>query len=443
MSKNIYPTEKLKCWDKAKELREKYYRDYATAHEKGGLRWAGGATASDAIPAGLGDDVYPLTGEPYGASIAFDHKFASRCHEVVEEKGYARDLCSYMRNYWGSILLNEYVFRGPFPKPDFLWQTHCCCSHGKWYQEVSRLEGGIPYYCTDFSSGSPYEWDETIGQYQPAPQGHQIQYLVDQWEEGITWLRKVTGRPYDDEKLIQAVYNTFETTSLWAQICALNKAVPAPLDEKSMYSLYVFAALQKSKKEFVEFYRELKDEVEDRVKRGIAALPNERARIMTDIQPPWGFLSIFRYLETFGCVSIGSFYSFTLMGIWQIEKDGTLNGKETPQSKGIEIVDREQALRLLAGWLLHALMGTIFHTHQVKSDVMIKIAKQWHCDAAIIHYNRGCEGLTLGVAENRMALADAGIPVTSYEGNMGDEREFDLANTKDRIDSFMESMGLK
>jgi len=60
-----------------------------------------------------------------------------------------------------------------------------------------------------------------------------------------------------------------------------------------------------------------------------------------------------------------------------------------------------------------------------------------------LHYNRGCEGLTLGVAENRMALADAGIPVTSYEGNMGDEREFDLANTKDRIDSFMESMGLK
>jgi len=443
MSKNIYPTEKLKCWDKAKELREKYYRDYATAHEKGGLRWAGGATASDAIPAGLGDDVYPLTGEPYGASVAVDQKFATRCHEAVEEKGYARDLCSYMRNYWGSILLNEYAFGGPFPKPDFLWQTHICCSHGKWYQEAARLEGGMPYYCIDWSPGFYYKWDDTIGQYQPAPQGHRIQYLVDQMQEGITWLQKATGRPYDDEKLIQAAYNTFETTSLWAQICTLNKAVPAPLDEKSMYSLYVFAALQKSKKEFVEFYRELKDEVEDRVKRGIAALPNEKARIMTDIQPPWGFLSIFRYLETFGCVSIGSFYSFTLMGLWQIEKDGTLNGKETPQSKGIEIVDREQALRLLADWLLSSLMATLFYTHQVKSDMMIKIAKQWRCDGAILHYNRGCEGLTLGVAENRMALADAGIPVTSYEGNMGDEREFDLANTKDRIDSFMESMGLK
>ncbi len=66
-----YKTEQLKCWNKAKELRLKYYKDYATAHERGGLRWAGGAWSFGAIPAGLGNDIYPLTGEPYGAGIAF------------------------------------------------------------------------------------------------------------------------------------------------------------------------------------------------------------------------------------------------------------------------------------------------------------------------------------------------------------------------------------
>ena len=338
--------------------------------------------------------------------------------------------------------MDEYVFGGPFPKPDFLWQFHICCSHGKWYQEASKLEGGVPYYCTEWNTGPYYQWDETIGQFQPDPKEYYITYMVDQMQEGIEWLEKVTGRTYDDEKLIQAVYNSCETTSLWAQICTLNKAIPAPLDEKSMFSFYVFAALQKSKKEFVEFYRELKDEVQDRVDRGIAALGNERARIMTDIQPPWGFLKIFRYLEEFGCVSIGSFYSFTLMGAWQIEKDGTLKGKDTPQSKGIKIKDREQALRIIADWNLGSFMGSLFTTHKVKSDFMIKIANQWHCNGAIMHYNRGCEGLTLGVAENRLALAEAGIPVTSYEGNMGDEREFDLADTEERINAFMESLGL-
>ncbi len=56
-----YPTEPLQCWGKAKEIRLKYYQDYATAHDRGGLRWGGGAWAFDALPAGLGDDVHCLT----------------------------------------------------------------------------------------------------------------------------------------------------------------------------------------------------------------------------------------------------------------------------------------------------------------------------------------------------------------------------------------------
>ncbi|MEE8149931.1 MAG: benzoyl-CoA reductase, bzd-type, subunit O, partial [candidate division Zixibacteria bacterium] len=71
-----YKTEPLKCWKKAKELRLDYYKDYQEAHSKGGLRWVGGAWAFDAIPAGLGRDVYNITGEPYGASIAFDKKLS-------------------------------------------------------------------------------------------------------------------------------------------------------------------------------------------------------------------------------------------------------------------------------------------------------------------------------------------------------------------------------
>ncbi len=60
----------------------------------------------------------------------------------------------------------------------------------------------------------------------------------------------------------------------------------------------------------------------------------------------------------------------------------------------------------------------------------------------MLHYNRGCEGLSLGIAENRLALIEAGYPVMTFEGNMGDEREFDLARTMARIDTFMETLGL-
>jgi benzoyl-CoA reductase subunit B len=60
----------------------------------------------------------------------------------------------------------------------------------------------------------------------------------------------------------------------------------------------------------------------------------------------------------------------------------------------------------------------------------------------MLHYNRGCEGLSLGIAENRLALQAAGYPVLVFEGNMGDEREFDEAGTMGKMDTFMETLGV-
>ncbi len=433
MMETKYPTESLKCWNSAKTLRENYYKDFAEAHDKGGLRWAGGAWSFDAIPAGLGDDVYSLTGEPYGATVAFNDKLAVECHEATEAKGFARDLCSYMRNYWGSILINKYAwpqFSEEFPKPDFIWQDHICCSHAKWYQVASELEGGIPSFCIDVSVG-PYE-ERTE---------HKINYIVGQMHDGIKWLEKVTGRDYDDELLIKAVKNEFRTCHYWSAICELNKSIPAPLDEKSMYSLYVLGTLRKSAQWTADFYeKELYPEVKERVERGIAAVGNEKCRIMTDTQPPWAFLRIFRYLEQYGCVSIGSLYTFGLIGLWEDNEDGTWGPKSIPD---IEINNRDEALRALADWNLSKPEWQHFYHPKLKSDMMIRIAKEWKLDGVLLHFNRGCEGLSLGIAENRLAIQKAGIPTMPFEGNMGDEREFDLERTMKRVDAFMESIGME
>ena len=432
MAETKYKTKPLDCWNDAKQLRAKYYEDYVKAHEKGGIRWAGGAWALSAIPEGLGDDVYSLTGEPYGATVAYDRAFAEKCHEAIEAKGYARDLCAYMRNYWGSIVLDKYVWGGEWPKPDFLWTTHICCSHAKWYQVAGELEGGVPFFCIDVSVG-PYE---EINE-------RRISYIVSQMMDGIKWMEEVTSRKYDDEKLIQAVYNECRATSSWAEISVLNKAVPAPLDEKTMYSLYVLNTLMKHKKECADFYEKLRDEVRDRAKNKIAAVGNEKFRVMTDTQPPWAFLELWRYLEKYGVVSIGSLYTFGLMGIFEEKKDGTWGPRTTPQEMGIKIETREQALRVLAEWTLSRPEWQHFYSPDFKSDMMKRIVKEWKVDGVMLHYNRGCEGLSLGIAENKLALKKAGIPVMHFEGNMGDEREFDLERTKAEVDAFLEILGAK
>lgn len=49
----------------------------------------------------------------------------------------------------------------------------------------------------------------------------------------------------------------------------------------------------------------------------------------------------------------------------------------------------------------------------------------------------------MSVAENMSGLLKRGYKVMTFEGNMGDEREFDEKATENRMDIFLESLGLK
>ncbi|NVL92231.1 MAG: benzoyl-CoA reductase, bzd-type, subunit O [Desulfobacterales bacterium] len=432
-----YKTKGLDCWERAKELRIRYYEDYAEAHDRAALRWEGGAWSFDAIPQALEGKVHVLTEEPYGASVGADPRLQVKYQEAAEGKwGCARDLCAYMRNYWGGIVLDEYAFGGKWPRADFIFQNQICCSHSKWLQVADEIYGGtIPYFCFDVGAG-PYD---RIGE-------RQINYVVEQLYDGIEFLEKVTGRKVVDEKLIQNVQNTYRSACYWAKTCELNQAVPAPLDEKTMFSLYVLGTLEKSNKEIADFYeKELYPEVKDRVANNIAAVAGEQCRMLGDSQPPWGFLRIFRYLETYGVVSIASLYTFSLIGWFELDENGNVVPYPTLEEQGITIKDRDHALRLLAeGELKGKLMWAPFYGAKYKNELVTKIAKQWKCDAAILHLNRGCEGTAQHQMEMKIALQEIGLPVMTFEGNMADEREFDEARAKRLMDLFLtETLGLK
>jgi benzoyl-CoA reductase subunit B len=436
MLQEKYATEPLRCWGEAKQLRYKYYEDFLKAGEKG-IRWSGSAWSFHSVPAGLGKDVHSLTGEPYSATVAWFPHFALKCQEACDRAGVPRDLCSYLRNYWGSIILNQFITPEgtllEWPKPDFLFTTHICCTHAKWYQRVSELEDNTPLYAVDISVG-PY----------PELTPRKRNYVVQQLWDAIEWMEKVTRRKYDDELLIEAVYNECRALSLWAEICSLNQSVPAPLDEKTMFSLYVLNTLFPHRQETVDFYQRLREEVQERVERQIAALPTERFRCITDSQPPWAFLEVFRYLEKkYGAVSLGSLYTFALMGMWEENETGELVPAKPPQDRGVRLSNREEALQALADFILRKPVWCGAYSAHLKSELMKKIVKQWRVNAVLIHLNRGCEYFAMGQMENRLALLAENIPVLTFEGNMGDPRDFDLPRTLSRIDSFMEGLGLK
>src|SRR3990170_714328 len=339
-----YKTAPFRCWDKAKTIRMNIYREIGEAKANGKVLIGGGAESLIALPTGFDHNI--LVGEPYGASISYLYRENPDLYfqivEAAEHAGYPRDLCAYMRNYLGSLILDKYIFGGPFPKLDFCLQAGFCDTHSKWYQIVSEHEK-IPYFSLDLV---PFDWEIT-GESEKV-KDLKRNYIVTQIHEAIVWMEKITGRVFNDEKFIQGVLNESESTSTWAKVCMLNRAIPAPLDEKTILSFYILAVLGRPRQDVVDFYRELLAETEERVENQIAANPYERARVITDSQPPWFALDFFRLLESYGVVSVGAHYSFGLSGGWEYDpEEKTWNAAKTPKERGVELKTRDDAAKWL------------------------------------------------------------------------------------------------
>ncbi|MBI4288035.1 MAG: 2-hydroxyacyl-CoA dehydratase [Chloroflexi bacterium] len=426
-----YETRPVENWNKCRELRQQYYKDVASAKEQGKLLIGGSTGGLNILAQGLKNIVW-FGGETYAATVSADPAFCYPCLEATEAEGFGRDTCVYFRNYFGSMLLDKYYFGGPFPKPDLFLQSHICDVQGKSYQAISQYMGK-PYFCVDQPPGPP---DEKRTE-------ERIKYYAGQLLDAIEWLEKTTGREYDDERFARAAANDWEASRLWAETCLLNQNIPAPLDQKSMLTLFLPLMVLRGDDRSVEFCKELKAEVEERVRDGIAALATERYRYIHEGIPPWHFLRLFRILEEYGAVSVGSLYMFGMAGYWDIGDDGIWRPQRPFKDLGVELKSREDIASFYARvYLSNINYRGSFYSAANKNMQVLQIYQQWRSNGVVMHLNRGCKGTGGYMLENRLALIEAGIPVVSYEGNAADRRDFDEAQVIDRIESFAESQGL-
>lgn len=338
MRNNIkkYKTQPLQSWVKAKELRYNFFKEFTTAREQKKIVTMGGTLWCDSLLWGIGD-VRHLGGEVYAATVGADPSFAQACAEAVETRGFTRDLCAWARSYLGSVYLDRYYFGGPFPRPDFVFTRHICDSHAKWFQAVAE-HFDIPFF----------SMEQPVGNRSDERAAERFNYAIGQMNEAIEWLEKLASTRFDDERFLEAVSNEWESGRTWAEICALNKNIPAPLDLNSIYSLFVIAAQARHRKETVQFNYMLRDEIKERVENGIAAVPTERCRLVTDVPPPFYFLQIYRHAEKYGAVFVGSEYTFCLAGAWDEVTDEHWQPAKSLKEMGIELKTREDGLRVMA-----------------------------------------------------------------------------------------------
>jgi 2-dehydropantoate 2-reductase len=131
-------------------------------------------------------------------------------------------------------------------------------------------------------------------------------------------LEGVTGASLDMDRLGEVVDNASRAATLWEEILELARSVPSPLTVFDLLIHFAPMVLMRGTPEATEYYRILKEEVEERVSANQAAVPGERFRFYWEGPPIWSALRSLSelFLERKVAVVASSFFTnFSLAGL--------------------------------------------------------------------------------------------------------------------------------
>jgi benzoyl-CoA reductase/2-hydroxyglutaryl-CoA dehydratase subunit BcrC/BadD/HgdB len=385
-------------------LNEKYYRDLAGA--KADRRPVVWITSMAPIEMVYAFDGIPFFPENY-AALCSSRKVASEFCQAAEARGYSPDLCAYALCTFGVIFEGRGAFgdAGP-PAPDILLATEgACATHPKWWEALQRHFG-----CPLFIIDAAYTVDDDT-----LPPHHR-DYYEAQLREFAGFMAEHTGRPFDMERLREVVRLSDRASELWDEIDDLRKARPTPISQIDVFTCLFPLVTLKGTREAVDFYVELRDEIQQRVRDGVGFVPNERFRLIWDLFPIYHNMRLLNYFAEFGAAFVTDLYG------------NAFSGRLDPADPFGSLADRYLSFFMRAG-------------AQGKAQIYKTRAREYGVDGVVFHSNRCCRCFTAEQPSVGNVLRDElGIPGLTFEANMVDPRGYDDVEVKARIESFMEML---
>jgi benzoyl-CoA reductase/2-hydroxyglutaryl-CoA dehydratase subunit BcrC/BadD/HgdB len=230
-----------------------------------------------------------------------------------------------------------------------------------------------------------------------------LEYVLAQLQELIRFVEGVTGRTLSLKRLRRVANAANETVELWSEIRALCKARPSPLNAPDLFVNMAPIVVLRGTDAAVRFYRHLKAEVEERVRNGVGAIPEEKYRF-------------YNYFVDYGACFVVDSYT----GAWS---------QEIPTGDLMAGAATAYATVLLNMSLEH------------RAAQMARLIAEYHVDGFVMHSNRSCKPYSLGqYAIKRVVTERTGVPGLIIESDMCDPRTFAAEPVKTRIQAFMETL---
>lgn len=349
-------------------------------------------------------DLFPYYPENFGA-LASARKVADKLSEVAERQGYFSDLCGYARCGLGDAYTSEHLVGNILPPDVLLCCNTQCGSLPKWFEAAGRFYKA-PYFLWD----SPMIEDQTSELKQT--------YLIKQLHELIDFLEITTKRRFDIDRLKEVLELSSEATGLWNDCLEMAALKPAPFGFFDACFHMAPIVVWRGTKEAVNYYRQLKAELVERLEKKIYAIPHERHKVYFDHIPVWPRLRWFADMfASHDTLVVASQYTHA----WAMK------------------FDPERPLETLAEHYPQQFVNRGFD-YRVK--LKMDFIKRYNCDGFVLFSNRSCKPNSFGLYDkSKMITEMTGLPGVIFEGDMSDLRYFSEGQVKTLLETFFERMG--
>lgn len=395
-------TQKIKSVKKMKEIMTNYYIEAKTARDNGKkVAWI---TSGGPVEPLLAMDVIPVYPENHSAMIGASHMGVNLC-EYSEQLGYSGDLCSYARSDIGAARTQGGPIGG-LPEPDML----VCCNNicgtvMKWYEVQARYYK-VPLFIFD----TPIVHTEFTGEIK--------KYVRSQIQEYIAFLEEQCGKKFDYNRMNEVGKLSVESQKLWKAVLETTRHKPAPMSAFDAFFHLALIVTLRGTQECVDYYTMLCAEMEERIRTGISAVPNEKYRLLWDNLPVWyktKWLSD-KFASHDACLVADTYTS-----AWSGQVD-MLNENDFLES----MVEGYTAIYLNIG-------------SDKMADLVLGMIDKYDADGVVMHSNRSCKPYSLGQYDiQKIIMKKRDIPTLFIEADMVDERSFSESQIETRIDAFME-----
>jgi len=408
MTENTVNTEKdkrkIKAVKKMKEIMTFYYIDAKTAAENNKkVAWI---TSGGPVEPLIAMDIIPVYPENHGAMIGASKMGVDLC-EKAEAMGYASDLCSYARSDISCATVNGGPIGG-LPKPDMLiCGNNICGTVLKWY-EIQARYFNVPLFIFDtpFCHTAFYE--------------EMRRYVRSQVDEYIEFLEKTAVRKLDRDRMEEVGRLSVAGQRMWQAVLDTTVNKPAPMSAFDAFFHLALIVTLRGTQTAVDYYQELLDEMNERVKDGIGAVPNERYRLLWDNLPIWyrtKWLSD-KFAAHDACLVADTYTSAWCGSLRYMDENDFLNSMAEGYTRIYLNIGVDEMARTVC-------------------DMVDK----YDVDGLVIHSNRSCKPYSLGQYDiQRIVEAKKGIPSLMIEADMCDERMFSESQIETRIEAFIEML---